>query len=513
MIFLHYNGFKHPNSKRILAIILSVILFLTTVFSVSVITSSAASFSPRLYAPAYDNTYYYGSKNIFYTAGYGMPNCTAYAFGRAYEILGTEPNLSHGNAEDWYGYNKATGAYDYGSTPKVGAIACWSHYGGGHVAVVESISNGTVTMSNSAWSGTNFYLTYGSVSNPGAAGNSWWNFQGFIYILDSNDSGDNDSGIDIPNKSTDDYSTGIYKVTVDSTLNMRSGVGSGTSWVASIPDGTELNITDIDSDSSYVWGYTNYNGNSGWVALDFCKYIGSEPEVTEPEVTEPEITEPEATEPEVTEPEATEPETTTPAPTRPEKSDTDPVNSNEQSGTDAQEPNDEPNVTNPPEGSTEYVLYFAYDDSEETGVYPLESKDQEVTVTLKAGKYSIFMKGNDEVISSTYPLTLEQTSEVSVTFYSENDYFDIHVNELNLPPTNEEIQDNAQSTPDTAETTVSPSVSQSTSDTVANNNTTVSNTNGTVQTGSNIRIEAVALLVFSVSSLILLWIKRKVFFF
>ena len=33
MIFLHYNGFKHPNSKRIPAIILSVILFLTTVFS------------------------------------------------------------------------------------------------------------------------------------------------------------------------------------------------------------------------------------------------------------------------------------------------------------------------------------------------------------------------------------------------------------------------------------------------------------------------------------------------
>ena len=79
-----------------------------------------------------------------------MPNCTAYAFGRAYEILGTEPNLSHGNAQDWYGYNQATGAYSYGSTPQVGAIACWSYNGGGHVAVVESIDNGVVTLSNSA---------------------------------------------------------------------------------------------------------------------------------------------------------------------------------------------------------------------------------------------------------------------------------------------------------------------------------------------------------------------------
>lgn len=69
-----------------------------------------------------------------------MPNCTAYAYGRAYEILGSEPKLSWNNAEQWYGYNKANGYYKYGQTPKVGAIACWSYsYGGGHVAVVERL--------------------------------------------------------------------------------------------------------------------------------------------------------------------------------------------------------------------------------------------------------------------------------------------------------------------------------------------------------------------------------------
>lgn len=46
-----------------------------------------------------------------------MPNCTAYAYGRAYEILKTEPKLSWGNAEDWYGYNKSKGYYKYGQTP------------------------------------------------------------------------------------------------------------------------------------------------------------------------------------------------------------------------------------------------------------------------------------------------------------------------------------------------------------------------------------------------------------
>lgn len=58
---------------------------------------SAAGFVPRTSAPTSDNSYYYGL-NPFYKSGYGMPNCTAYAYGRAYEILGSKPNLSTGNA-------------------------------------------------------------------------------------------------------------------------------------------------------------------------------------------------------------------------------------------------------------------------------------------------------------------------------------------------------------------------------------------------------------------------------
>lgn len=114
-----------------------------------------------------------------------MPNCTAYAYGRAYEILGSEPKLSWNNAEQWYGYNKANGYYKYGKTPKVSAIACWSYNGGGgHVAVVEKVENGQITFSNSAWSGKNFYLSYASTSDKNAGGNGWWNFQGYIYLGD-----------------------------------------------------------------------------------------------------------------------------------------------------------------------------------------------------------------------------------------------------------------------------------------------------------------------------------------
>ena len=89
-------------------LVTTAVLF-TTLFSISVIANAAGttSFTPRLSAPDYSNKYYYnGDYNVFYKYGYGMPNCTAYAYGRAYEILGKEPKLSWNGAGQWYGYNQ-----------------------------------------------------------------------------------------------------------------------------------------------------------------------------------------------------------------------------------------------------------------------------------------------------------------------------------------------------------------------------------------------------------------------
>ena len=122
------NVLKSVFSKKVSAAVLTAVMLFVSVFSMSMI-ASAASFSPRLSAPSSSNKYYYSNLNVFYKYGYGMPNCTAYAYGRAYEILGSEPKLSWNNAEQWYGYNKSNGYYKYGQTPKVGAIACWSYNG------------------------------------------------------------------------------------------------------------------------------------------------------------------------------------------------------------------------------------------------------------------------------------------------------------------------------------------------------------------------------------------------
>ena len=270
---------KHLALKRVSAVAVTVVLLLTTVFSLSVF-ANAATFTPRLSAPASTNKYYYNSDyNVFQKYGYGLPNCTAYAYGRAYEILGKEPKLSWNGAGQWYDYNRSNGYYKYGSTPKVGAIACWCYSGGGHVAVVEKIdSNGNMTLSNSEWGGRTFYLTYANKNDSNPGGNSWWTFQGYIYLIDS---------ADVVEPAPVSYKTGIYKVVVDSTLNMRSGAGTSYGYVTSVSNGAKLTVTKVQSAGGYTWGYTTYNKKSGWVALDYCTYVSALPAETTDATTQP----------------------------------------------------------------------------------------------------------------------------------------------------------------------------------------------------------------------------------
>jgi len=138
-------------------------------------------YTKRLTAPTISNRYYY-ENNIFYNSGYGMPNCTAYAWGRFYELTNERPKLSTSNAELWYNYNDG---YERGTTPKLGAIAVWSkgqigtgNDGGGHVGIVEEIyEDGSILTSNSAYNSTNFYTQV--IKNDYRL--TGYNFLGFIY--------------------------------------------------------------------------------------------------------------------------------------------------------------------------------------------------------------------------------------------------------------------------------------------------------------------------------------------
>ena len=145
------------------------------------------AFIPRLTdAGIYNNPYWY-SDNPFYPA-YGMPNCTCYAWGRWYELLGRKPTeLYTGNAGDWYDYTDSS--IQKGPLPQLGAIqVMYDPYGyyDGHVAVVEEIyPNGDILTSNSGWNSSFFWTARTSAADnyiPGWALNRGYRLKGFLYL-------------------------------------------------------------------------------------------------------------------------------------------------------------------------------------------------------------------------------------------------------------------------------------------------------------------------------------------
>ena len=125
--------------------------------------------------------YAYGGNNrciAIDNTGYVLPNCTGYCWGRWLELGVTNCLLSTGNATNWYGHT--SDGYQRGSTPRQGAVACWSGGSGGegHVAIVEEITTAGVTVTESAY---NSY-TFRTNTYPANMTKSGYTFQGFIYI-------------------------------------------------------------------------------------------------------------------------------------------------------------------------------------------------------------------------------------------------------------------------------------------------------------------------------------------
>lgn len=68
------------------------------------------------------------------------------------------------------------------------------------------------------------------------------------------------------------YSPDNYVVNTEGpTLTLRSSASGNASKVTSIPDKTVLKVTQVNGN----WGYTTYNGYSGWVCLDYTVYSPS----------------------------------------------------------------------------------------------------------------------------------------------------------------------------------------------------------------------------------------------
>lgn len=153
-------------------------------------------FKARKEAPSLNDRHYYSNENIYYASGVGMNkssknpnggNCTAYAWGRLYELTNKRYVKLCGNGEQMYG-NAVAAGLRVGMTPKLGAIICWrqgntvtSSDGAGHVGVVEEIKpNGDLLVSESHWNGVNFDVLL-VTKKSGYAYKSGFVLQGFIY--------------------------------------------------------------------------------------------------------------------------------------------------------------------------------------------------------------------------------------------------------------------------------------------------------------------------------------------
>lgn len=151
--------------------------------------SSSVSFTPRLSSDGIEGEKYWYSGNPFHIAGYGLPNCTCYAWGRFWEIsdladgtkdYSNKPTLPTSDAGKWFG--QVTG-YKTGTTPKLGAVICWSDDSGGagHVAIVEQIlDNGDIVVGQSGWGASNIFWT-STIYKSNGYSYTGKTFQGFIY--------------------------------------------------------------------------------------------------------------------------------------------------------------------------------------------------------------------------------------------------------------------------------------------------------------------------------------------
>lgn len=120
----------------------------------------------RTSAPSYDNPWYistaYGGYNrcIIISGKSCLPNCVGYAHGAFLEEVGDTSNwrVPTCNARDFLAVAKRNGL-PTGSEPKLGAIIVWWSDGFGHVGIVVGISGSTITVAQSNYGGTRFFLT------------------------------------------------------------------------------------------------------------------------------------------------------------------------------------------------------------------------------------------------------------------------------------------------------------------------------------------------------------------
>ena len=130
-----------------------------------------------------------------------LPNCTSWAWGRAYELMGEAPPEFRGDAGFWWNsYDELNannalvnkGYIKSETTPSLGAIACWQDpdtpRSMGHVAIVEAINDdGTIIISESGyrtwvWRPSYFNVKTITAGSDYKTSSNTYKFKGYISL-------------------------------------------------------------------------------------------------------------------------------------------------------------------------------------------------------------------------------------------------------------------------------------------------------------------------------------------
>ena len=247
------------------------------------------AFIPRLTDAGMLNNPMWYSDNFYYQIGWGLPNCTCYAYGRIYEITGSKPTYCpRYDAGTWWRDWPSDMAK--GQVPQLGAVLVmndpWGYYMG-HVCIVEDIlPSGDIITSNSGYQGDYFWTEVNPASEgylPQWAVNKGYRREGFLYLPGTPFATNWIKGNRyLTQDEMDNNAALIYaRLAVNNwTLNAISGL-LGNLWREStINPGIWENLDDTDPNNGYglaQWtpstNWTNYAAAQGWNIDDGDKQL------------------------------------------------------------------------------------------------------------------------------------------------------------------------------------------------------------------------------------------------
>lgn len=272
------------NLKRLLSVLLAVIMFISIVPVSDIVIEAHAGYTLDDLKAKFPQGYYW---NHYVT---GSSECSDYLRDNGIrtkydDSVSSTPCANHSAS---YSYSWYTGRYDCnrfngatqccGFAQKIAYLVygsyctSWStgslsslkpgdviHYYGagsssewGHWAMVISVSGSTVKLGECNVGG-NCKIRWDRTINTGSFSSCT------VYKAPWSLSGESQTT----------YKIGQYKTTASSGLVLRGSASTSGSYLDLLPNGTTVYVTLVSGN----WGYTSYNGQNGWICLDYAVYI------------------------------------------------------------------------------------------------------------------------------------------------------------------------------------------------------------------------------------------------